>query len=75
MESQKEPSLTPLFVAIAFLIVVTLLVVLYYRGIEKQKAHDRAVAQALARQRQAEEINRKERELIQNAPPFKLPRD
>ena len=47
----------------------------YYRCIEAQKARDRQIAASLARQKQAEEINRQEQAVIKKAPPLKLLRD
>lgn len=60
---------------IGVLVVVALLAALYFRSIEAQKARDREVATRLARQKQAEEINRQEQETIKKAPPLKLLRD
>ncbi|MBN6207058.1 hypothetical protein [Ralstonia pickettii] len=75
MEQHKEPSLVPVLAVIGILVVAALLAALYFRSIEAQKARDREVATRLARQKQAEEINRQEQETIKKAPPLKLLRD
>ncbi|MRT01665.1 hypothetical protein GJQ57_23750 [Ralstonia pickettii] len=75
MEQHKEPSLVPVFAVIGVLVLAALLAALYFRSIEAQKARDREVATRLARQKQAEEINRQEQETVKKAPPLKLLRD
>ncbi|ANJ76602.1 MULTISPECIES: hypothetical protein [Ralstonia] len=75
MEQQKEPSLAPVLIVIGVLLVAAVLAALYYRSIEAQKARDRQIAASLARQKQAEEINRQEQAVIKKAPPLKLLRD